>query len=147
MRQIQCPNCGGFKVQSELLFREVESNRVTKPPSGCVAYAISIIIIGLAVLCMPVIATYREYAHTFWEPVPTVPPGLEAYYPKPIGRTPGTIYYAGSVGIGLAIIIGVGIVVGTRRWIKKWHTRPRREHYQFECDLCGYQWAWEPSDE
>lgn len=117
MAQVQCPNCGGFKVSGEKIHIDPKTKRKIST-SGCGSWVIA----SLLWLCL-MIAGGAIFGNTST---------------SDDNRLAGVLYL-GCVGLSFVIPI-VGLVLMERN--RSDTLAKAITTYKYSCLLCGYAWEW-----
>ena len=122
MAQVQCPNCGGYRVNEERVHTDPKTNRNVSESGGCgdwirafVAGVAAFFVIGGCI-------------------------GGELFGVKTTDASYGTWVYA---TLFLSVALGIAALVITRRARRAALARADTT-YNYYCLLCGYRWSWRP---
>ena len=130
MAQVQCPNCGGYRVVTEKTDSITETHEIVKPGSETAERnSINFFIVlagGFFVLAFAISKWQIDWIDSLQKFILTV----------------------GFAACGFACVGGAIISVRDFLQVRKTgvlrvrHTVEIAERYQFYCQLCGYRWIW-----
>ncbi len=122
--QVQCPNCGGFKVDENSIESDPKSGRKIKT-SSCGSWIAGIIVAIIALACISMASM------------------------SILDRLPNNnqtiLNLIGYGGTAFCIGFGILIVVLSERNRKSALARAKTI-YNYYCQICGYRWSWRAGD-
>lgn len=136
--QVQCPNCGGFRVSSTVTYEDPITRQQTVGGTrlGCF---LSIVVMVLAFLAVPYAVAFIGFLVIVHKTNPT-PADMQNLSHHLNGPTWTTVAVASTI-VGTLLLGLLALFL--------FHLRRRRKIaksitvYHSVCDLCGKQWTWD----
>lgn len=119
--QVQCPNCGGYKVDTEVKTHEQGTNVELDRRLGVVPLILGALGIPCSLLFLIAMFT------------PDISGSIDVAWDSVLG------------GVGGLILAGFLVFVGVAVLRKIARSEKVQRHHNI-CQLCGYAWVWTPGD-
>jgi len=124
MAQVQCPNCGGFKIDEG----RIESDPTTGKKvsiSGCGSWVAGIVVAVIAMACIAQAFASPSYGSPRYDQATA---NLLGY---------GSLAFAIGLGVLVVVLMERGRITALAR---------ANTIYNYYCQICGYRWSWRAGD-